>query len=508
MAPVAGQRPGARAEAEADLSATEIGHRASSGAAFLIGKGGLQQVLGLASTVVIARVLVPDQLGLFAIASTISAFLWMLSGGQGLAGGLIRRPVAPDYEDLRTYVALQVAITAILAAIVGAIALPFGTLGQVTTLMVAAGPIAAFRGAGWVVLERQLLYRKLATAETFELCVYYGWTISTVALGWGVWGLATATVARAVVGTTAVLVLSPTGVVLPLFDRRRARALLGIGIRVQAVELVAAARDQIVILTTAAVGSLSVVAYWSLLVRVLQAPGMLLGTLVRVSFPAMSRLQASGEDPGRLMPRLLPATTILTGALLAPLAGGAPALVPLLFGDKWLPVADVLPLACLALVIHAPLSVAGQGYLWALGDAKAPLRGQIIDAVVIAAVGLPLVAPLGVLGLVIGLVAAATAHAAVLAHAVGRHAHIDVLKLVRVPILFWAVAAGTGWACAQMGGPLLVRAVVSCSVALLVYIGLLALTHRELLGELAGSHPWGRRFASRREGLPVPITTN
>ena len=40
--------------------------------------------------------------------------------------------------------------------------------------------------------------------------------------------------------------------------------------------------------------------------------------------------------------RLLFPLTILTGTLLAPLAGAAPAFVPLLFGDKWLPVALTL----------------------------------------------------------------------------------------------------------------------------------------------------------------------
>ena len=183
--------------------------------------------------------------------------------------------------------------------------------------------------------------------------------------------------------------------------------MLGIGVRVQAVDFVVSLRDQILVLGTAAVGSVSIVAYWGLVLRVLQAPAMLLWTLVRVSFPAMSRTRSAGGDPGSMLPRLLPAATILAGTLLVPLAGAAPALVPLLFGHRWSPAADALSVACLAVVIHTPLMIAGQSYLWTAGDAKTPLRAMIADAVVCVAVGLPLVPILGVLGLAIGGVAAA-----------------------------------------------------------------------------------------------------
>ena len=194
-------------------------------------------MLGLASTIVVARVLLPDELGIFAIATTISGALWMLGGGQGMAGALIRRSDPPTKGDLRVYVGLQLAIMSVLAVGVALAALPFGRVGQVTAVMVAVAPITAFRGAGIVVIERQLLYRKLATAETSELFVYYAWTVGTVLLGLGVWGLATATVIRSLVGTVMIVWLAPTPFLWPRFERARSRALLGMGVRIQAVEL-------------------------------------------------------------------------------------------------------------------------------------------------------------------------------------------------------------------------------------------------------------------------------
>lgn len=511
MAPAGKSNPAAGGDhgpREKVLTVGDIGRRAASGAALLTAKGVFQQVLGFASTIVVTRLLLPEQLGLFAIALTISTFLWMLGGGQGMAGALIRRPTQPEHADLQAYVALQLVIMTALAVVVALVTLPFGLVGKVTLVMVLAGPVVAFRGAGAVVLERQLLYQRLATAETVEMVAYYIWMVTTVAMGWGIWGLATATVVRAVVGTIAVIGLAPTGIVWPRFDRRRARALLGIGVRVQAVELIAALRDQLVLLGTAAIGSMTIVGYWSVVIRLLQAPGMVLFSLVRVAFPAMSRAQTSGGDPAEMLPRLIPVTTIVSGILVAPLAAGAPAFVPLLLGDQWLPAAHVLPLACFALVMHTPLLIAGQSYLWAVGDAKSPLHGIVADTIVITVVGLSLVSPLGVLGLAIGLAASAVVHAAILAHAVDKRAHVGVLRLIRLPVLLWIVAVGAGWAYAESGGPLILRAVLSTVIALALYIGLLLLTRRDLVLEMAGhSRSWFRRYL-RRRAVPLPAATN
>jgi O-antigen/teichoic acid export membrane protein len=494
---------------EPALSTGDIGRRATAGAALLTAKGAFAQVLSLLSMIVVTRLLLPDQLGLYAIAVTVSTFLLMLSGGVGMAGALIRRPVAPEHTDLRAYVALQLGVTSLLVVVVALVAAPFGLVGQLITVMVVSAPITAFRGAGAVVLERQLLYKRIASAETAETIAYYAWTMVTVLIGWGLWGLATATVVRSVVGTVFMVVLSPMGIVWPRFDRRRIHAMLGMGFRVQAVDLVVAFRDQVLVLGTAAIGSVSIVAYWGLVLRALQAPAMFLWTLVRVSFPAMSRTKSAGGDPGSMLPRLLPAATILAGTLLAPLAGSAPALVPLLFGSRWSPAVDALSLACLAVVIHTPLMIAGQSYLWTSGDSKTPLRAISIDAVVCIALGLPLVPIIGVLGLAIAGVVAAVVHTAILARAIDRQVHVHVFRQIRTPVLAWIAAAGVSWGCAQAPGPLAIRAVVSSCLAVGIYFGLLFLVRRELmLGLIRESYPWVRHRRRRHVAAPTGAASN
>ena len=257
MAPAARTRS-AKAEvthAEPALSAGDIRRRASSGAALLTAKGIFVQVLGLLSTIVVARLLLPNQLGLYAIAVTISTFLLMLGSGVGMGAALIRRPAAPEHAYLRAFVALQLIVSSVLLGVVILATRPFGLVGQLTAVMVVSAPITAFGGASLVVAERQLLYKRIASAETAAMVVFYVWTVVTVVIGWGLWGLATATVARSIVGTALIIALAPTGVVWPRYDRRRIRAMLEIGLRVQAVDFVVAFRDQILVLGTAAIGS-------------------------------------------------------------------------------------------------------------------------------------------------------------------------------------------------------------------------------------------------------------
>ena len=468
----------------------------------------MRRSLGLVSTIVVARLLLPSQLGLYAIAVTISTFLWMLSGGWSMAAALIRRPAAPEHADLRAFVALQLIVSSVLAGAVILVTRPFGLVGQLTAVMVADRPNRRlWRRCCGVVLERQLLYKRIATVETAQMVVYYAWTVVTVAIGWGLWGLATATVARAIVGTALNVALAPTGVVWPRYDRRRIRTMLEIGLRVQAVEFVVALRDQTLVLGTAAIGSVSIVAYWSLVLRALQAPADARGESGRACpFQRCLGPGPAGGDPSSMLPRLLSAATILTGTLLAPLAA-APALVPFLFGSKWSPAADALVLTCLAVVIHTPVMIAGQSYLWTAGDAKSPLRASIAEAVVVVAVGLPLVPIVGVLGLAIGAVACAAAGTTILARAVDRQTHVHVLRHIGVPVLVWMATAAVAWGCAQGPGPLVVRAVLSSCVAVGLYFGLLFLTRRQLMLALARDYwPWIRRRVLRRGAAPVTVS--
>ena len=113
--------------------------------------------------------------------------------------------------------------------------LPFGLLGQVTTVIVLSLPLGAFRAPSYIIYERRLNYRPMAIVELVETTLYYVWAVATISMGWGVWALATGFVVRALFGSTLLLILLPEGRIAPVPSWTKVKKLLGFGFRYQAV---------------------------------------------------------------------------------------------------------------------------------------------------------------------------------------------------------------------------------------------------------------------------------
>ena len=280
------------------LSAPEVRQRAVIGAVVDALRGIGIRVVGLLGTAVTARLLTPYDFGLVAFGATILVFGSYLSDG-GVGTALIRRAEPPDRSELQALVGFQLGLDLLLVLGTAIVMFPFGLLGQVTTVVVVSLPFGAVRAPAYIIYERRLNYRPMAIVELAETTAYYVWAIVTISLGWGVWGLATAAVVRATLGSTLLLALLPQARVLPVPSYTKIQALLGFGFRYQAVGLLQLLRDQGVNVAVALVGGVAVLGLWSVAWRIIQIPYSFFVALWRVSFPGMSRLVAAGEEVGR-----------------------------------------------------------------------------------------------------------------------------------------------------------------------------------------------------------------
>jgi O-antigen/teichoic acid export membrane protein len=470
-----------------ELDVAEVRKRAFSGSAMLAVKGGVVQVLGLASTIVVAHYLTPGELGKVAFGITITTILAFIGGSQGLAGALIRRQEAPEPADLQAVIGLQLTIGVAIAFAVSVATWPLGEVGQLTTLMVWAIPITAFRIPAQTVLERSLTYRPIVAAEVSEVVLYQAWTIVTVLAGWGVWGLASAIPFRAVSGTTILILISRVRHLRPRFDRERSRRLLGVGLRIQATDLVDGLRDQGVNMAAASFGGLSVLGLWSMAGRALQLPVMLYSSLFRVSLPAMSRLLALGKDPKRLIEDAMALVAPGFGLILVPLAACSPVLFPAVLGERWAGTSSIMPPACLGWMVAAPIGVAGVGYLWAIGDAHVPLRGSILNTIAWFVVALPLLPILGAGALGLGMLAAYLVQSVTIALGVRKRVRIDFVRPVVVPLAIAVAAAAPVWLAASAADPSLLAVVVTAGLSEALYLGGLFLFQRRVALRLVGA---------------------
>jgi O-antigen/teichoic acid export membrane protein len=464
------------------LNREELRQRASAGVFVVTTRGVVIAAIGFAGTLVVARLLTPRDFGAVAIGLTLVLLVGVLSDG-GLGAGLIRRPEPPSMDELRALTALQLMVAAVSALAIGAIALRFGETGRVAALMVTAAPLLALQLPGRILLERSLSYRRLALLEVSQVVVFNTWAVALVAAGFGVWGFATAVFARTIAGLAIVAYVSPVGIPRPSLSWRRARSLIAFGARFQLVAATWFIRDQGLTLSIVAVASVATVGLWALAKRLLEVPYLLLASLWRVSFPTMSRIVAAGDDPAPLIERATAMAAVATGTILTALAASAPGLVPGLFGEPWREASSVLPPACLGLGIAGSVSVATQGFLYAVGDASAVLRSVVLQTIALFVVALPLLPRLGVTAVGIGLLVSFLVEATVLVRATTDRVRVDLIRQLSVPVVAGALAGGSGWLVAHAFGADLAAGLAGGACAVAGFHGALLVFRRELVIE-------------------------
>lgn len=458
-------------------AASEIRHKALSSVAQVAGRDTVVKVVALLGNVAFARLLSPQSIGTVAFGLAVLFFGQLLSDG-GLGVGLIRRPKAPHVEDLRVLLGYQLVLTTGLALAVAAVAAPWGRVGLVTAVMMPALPLLAFRAPSSIVFERALNYGPLVRVEIAEQLSYYVWGITSVALGAGVWGLATASVVKALVGTVALLSISPVAKLSPAYAWERLRPMLGFGVKFQAVQLVNAGGLQLLNVGVAAIGGLSVLGLWAMAWRLLQIPSLLFGALWRVSYPAMAQLLAAGESERELIERAVALAAVGTGVILVPVTAAVSPLIPAVFGPRWAPVADVLPVAFFALQASGPVSVATAGYLYAVGDTTAILRAVTVTWTVWLLVALPLLPRLGVFSLGLGCMMGALIEIPLLARPARRQSGAAIVRPVLLPWLCAAVGGGVGLVISREISHGLAAALLGGTVGTCIYVAAVALLRR------------------------------
>jgi O-antigen/teichoic acid export membrane protein len=464
------------------LPRAELKRRASGGI-FIVGSRGVAILLvGFIGNVVVARLLTPRDFGVVAIGMSLVLFASVISDG-GLGAGLIRRVEPPAKEELQALTALQLALTIGLALATAVIAAPFGTIAWVTALMVSSTPLVALQVPGRILLERSLSYRPLALVEVLQVLTYHLWAIGLVVAGFGVWGLATATIARAAAGALIMARVCPTGVMRPHFSWRRIRPLLGFGARFQAASALWLVREQGMNASIAVIAGVSTLGLWTLARRLMELPFLLFESLWRVSFPTMSRLVANKEDVAPLIERVVAMAAVGTGTIVTALAGSAPGLVPGLFGEQWSEASSVVPAACLGLGIGGSVSVATVGYLYAVGDASAVLRAGAVQTIAWFVVTLPLLPLVGVSAVGLGWLISSVADAFVIGRATLKWTRVRLVRPLVVPLAVGVPSASIGWLIADLGGANLISGLVGGACSVLCFHAGLLVFRRQLLWE-------------------------
>jgi O-antigen/teichoic acid export membrane protein len=475
------QRLEAPPPSERELSSAEVKDKAVRGVLTVGLRGIAIRGLGLLGNVALARLLAPEQFGLIAFGFTVVVLGNFVING-GIAAQVIRRPTPPTHEEWQAVFGLQLAVALALSVLITLIGLPLGQSGVIAAIMAWSLPIDAARAPAALGAERRLDYVALVPSEVLEILAYNVAAICAVALGAGVWGVAAAVVLRALVGTTIVVTRLPPGLVRPRWSWTTVQPLLRFGVAFQGIALVNIVRDQGLVVVTGAVAGWAALGYWTIAYRMVQVILLVLDSLWRVSYPAVARLLATGEDLGPPVQRALRTGAIVIGLIVASLIGSAPALLPLLFGERWAPAVPAIAFAAAGLMVSGPIATACAGLLLACGRVTGVLRATVIHTATWFAVATPLMPALGVTAVGIGWCVAACVDGALLARYAKQQVALPVFAALARPVAATAIAAGSGWWLAHTVTEPFFGSVAALAVAASLYLGILRLlAPRELL---------------------------
>ena len=312
----------------------------------------IMRALSFVGFLTLARFLGPETFGAFAILQFATLFLLEMSS-FGLPAALMRQKELVTESQLRVVFTLQ---TIIIAFFSGLLALLSSTLVNHFNL-----PVEAQTGLYWMLgalalsslqtipkllLQRQLRYDVVATIEVLEYLVYLMVAIGLCVLGFGLWALVVATVARSLVATLCYYKFRAWRPAF-MFDGATLKPLLRFAVPIQSASWVRMANTSLIPVVAGSLAGPQLVGNLNFAKTVLASlvgqPLILMGSLQLRIF---GRLQDDADAVARFA-----RTSFLLGCCLVffplcLLASSAEPIIRLAAGEKWLDAAPVLSIMC------------------------------------------------------------------------------------------------------------------------------------------------------------------
>jgi O-antigen/teichoic acid export membrane protein len=371
----------------------------------LIGTWG-RQAIDLVVFLVLARLLMPEDFGLVALAMVFVLFAQLVVD-QGMGDALVqRRQITPIQVDTAFWVAVVTGglLSLLLFLLAGQISAVLGVPGLQPILQVLS---PSFLAAALTTIQIALLRRELAfrSLSLRALAASTGGGVVGVVMalsGMGVWALVGQQIASTVLSVLTLWWVTPWR---PSFRASRAEfgSLFRFGIHVMGGDVITFMTRNMDNLLVGAILGPSTLGFYVVGYRILTATQAVLVQITRkMTFPVFSRLQ---EDPER-MRRAYNRVTAAAAAVILPgytaLAIVATELIVVLFGARWErsgPVATVLLLVGPVVAVQA-LSIA---LLNAVGRPDVAFRFRLLYTVA-TVIGFVVAVPSGIVAVAVAYV--------------------------------------------------------------------------------------------------------
>jgi O-antigen/teichoic acid export membrane protein len=357
-----------------------IEHQFSSGLRWVAAGRFGSQIISWGGTVIVMRLLAPQDYGLAAICTAIMSIVAM-AAEFGIGAGLVQASRL-EPRQLRSVFGAALLFSLAAAAVVAAAAPLLAwffkapeaeRLIQASALQLVLAPLATMSDAN---LRRELRFR---TSSIIDFISIIAATSATVLLAWhgsGVWALVVGPLVGAVVRVLLLNLLVPQRL-WPSFDLRPARTLIGFGFKVALSRIASYVFGQSDVLIAGRLLSKTALGEYAVAMHLAMLPVAKAMSIVnQVAYPVIAQLNRDGGSIQPVLLRGLRLFSYVVMPVLWGLAAVSPWLVPTLLGPNW--EGAVLPLQIVALALPLRLlSVLLSSVIQGLGHAGLDLRNSV-----------------------------------------------------------------------------------------------------------------------------------
>lgn len=383
-----------------------LGKRVRAGLTWILSSSLLGELIRFARSVVLARLLLPEDFGLFGMALTMAAALNALT-----TIGLSQTVVSYKFENnaelkahLDTAWSAELIRSLVITLLLSAAAFPMSRFyGQAQLTLII--PVLAltifiqgFQNIGLTLLRKQLSFARIFWYELVTNVVGFAITIGLALVMRSVWALAIGLLLTSVLSTVLSYIFHSYRPKLA-FEKLALRRALKVGkftLVIAVAAYVTNMADNVMVgrlLGTNALGN------YSLAFNISSAPfSVLVYAIAIVLFPAYAEITAERRERlAQAFIKVFNVASLLLIMIAAPLFLLAEDLVALLFGGKWINAGPVLRILALTIPLRGLAQIIATLFV-SLNRQKQLAIGRVLEAVVFLAALYPLIKAFGLTG--------------------------------------------------------------------------------------------------------------
>ncbi len=354
--------------------------KVAGGVAWSIAEKVGSMLLQMVVSIVVARLLVPEDFGVMAILTFFTA-LALVMVDSGFSQTLIRKE-DPSPEDYRSVFAFNIAVSVVLYGILVAVApavaryyeLPI--IADIAPVLFLLLPINALCAVQNTIFTREFRFRLLSQATFAASLVAGGVAIAMALAGCGVWSLVGQRIATLAVKTLILWIHSDWRPSLR-FTMKPVREMAPFSFRLLTTDLISSIYNNISQMFIGKIYSADALGFFNQAQKFKDLPlTSAMQSVQSVTYPALSQIGDQREKFAESYRQVLMVVAFMLFPVMVGITAIAEDLFALLLGEKWMPTVPYLQILCLT-GLFQPLAMIAYNVLKVKSDGGIILRLEI-----------------------------------------------------------------------------------------------------------------------------------